>query len=71
MQYEDRQLQHEPIETTNLIPGQRNVGQGTNTVGTDTLTQERTFAFYGQEEMRLLDDKLLVQAGLRAERRAA
>jgi len=68
LQYEDRQLLWSRIETTNLIPGQRNVGQGTKTIGVDTLTQERTFAFYGQEEIRLLNEKLLVQGGLRAER---
>jgi len=68
LQYEDRQLATSRIETTNLIPGQRNVGQGTNTTGTQNLTQERTFAFYGQEEIRLLDEMLLVQGGLRAER---
>jgi TonB-linked SusC/RagA family outer membrane protein len=68
LQYEDRQLRTSRITTTNLVPGQRNVGQGTNTVGTENLTQERTFALYGQEEVRLLDERLLVQAGLRAER---
>ena len=31
LQYEDRQLQTSRITTTNLVPGQRNVGQGTNT----------------------------------------
>lgn len=68
VQYEDRQLKTSRITTTNLVPGQRNVGQGTNTVGTENLTQERTFALYGQEEIRLLDEMLLLQAGLRAER---
>ena len=68
MQYEDRQIDISRIETENLIPGQRNVGQGTNTTGTDSLAQERTFAFYGQEEIRLLNELLLVQGGLRAER---
>jgi TonB-linked SusC/RagA family outer membrane protein len=68
LQYEDRQLKTSRITTTNLIPGQRNVGQGTNTTGVENLTQERTIAFYAQEELRLLDEKLLVQGGLRAER---
>ncbi|MEO8335111.1 MAG: SusC/RagA family TonB-linked outer membrane protein [bacterium] len=68
LQYEDRQVQTSRITTTNLVPGQRNVGQGTNTVGTENLTQERTFALYGQEELRLLNEMLLLQAGLRAER---
>ena len=68
IQYEDRQLRTSRITTTNLVPGQQNVGQGTNTTGTENLNQERTFALYAQEEVRLLDETLLLQAGLRAER---
>ena len=68
IQYEDRQLETNRITTTNLVPGQRNVGQGTNTVGTENLTQERTFAVYAQEEIRLFDELLLLQGGMRAER---
>jgi TonB-linked outer membrane protein, SusC/RagA family len=68
LQYEDRQLKTSQIVTTNLVPGQRNVDQGTNTTASEDLTQERTFALYGQEEIRMLNDKLLFQAGLRAER---
>jgi outer membrane receptor protein involved in Fe transport len=68
LQYEDRQLKVSRITTTNLLPGQRNVDQGTNTLPAEDLTQERTFALYAQEEVRLLNELLLVQAGLRAER---
>jgi outer membrane receptor protein involved in Fe transport len=68
LQYEDRQLKVSRITTTNLLPGQRNVDQGTNTLPAEELTQERTFALYAQEEVRLLDELLLLQAGLRAER---
>ncbi|HEY0997888.1 MAG TPA: SusC/RagA family TonB-linked outer membrane protein [Gemmatimonadaceae bacterium] len=68
IQYEDRQLKTSRITTTNLVPGQRNVDQGTTITAAEDLTQERTFALYGQEEIRLLDEALLVQAGLRAER---
>jgi TonB-linked SusC/RagA family outer membrane protein len=68
LQYEDRQLHTSRIETVNLVPGQRNVGQGTNTTASEDLSQERTFALYGQEEVRLLNEMLLLQAGLRAER---
>lgn len=68
IQYEDRRLNTSRILTENLVPGQRNVGQGTNTTGTENLTQERTIALYAQEEVRLLDERLLLQAGLRAER---
>ncbi|HEX3159645.1 MAG TPA: TonB-dependent receptor plug domain-containing protein, partial [Gemmatimonadaceae bacterium] len=68
IQYEDRQLNTSRIRTQNLVPGQRNVGQGTNTTGVENLTQERTIAMYAQEEVRLFDELLLLQAGLRAER---
>lgn len=68
LQYEDRGLKTSRVTTTNLVPGQRNVGQGTNTVAQENITQERTFALYAQEEIRLLDDKLLFDAGMRAER---
>jgi TonB-linked SusC/RagA family outer membrane protein len=68
LQYEDRQLKTTRVTTTNLVPGQRNIDQGTNSVVAEDLTQERTFALYAQEEIRLLDERLLVQGGLRAER---
>ncbi len=67
-QYEDRQLSTFRIRTQNLLPGQRNVNQGTNQQGFENLTQERTIAFYGSEELRLLSERLLVRGGLRAER---
>ena len=68
LQFEDRRLKTSRATTTNLIPGQQNVGQGTTTTSFENLTQERTLALYGQEEVRLFDDRLLVQGGLRAER---
>ena len=67
-QYEDRQLSTFLIRTQNLLPGQRNVNQGTNITALENLTQERTIAFYGSEEVRLFSERLLVRAGLRAER---
>jgi len=68
LQYEDRRLNISRIRTQNLIPGQRNIDQGTNIGATEDLTQERTVALYAQEEVRLFDERLLVQTGLRAER---
>lgn len=68
LQYEDRRLSTFRIRTQNLLPGQRNVNQGTNTTAVESLTRERTIAFYGQETVRLLDERLTLQAGLRAER---
>ncbi len=68
IQYEDRQLMTNRIRTQNLVPGQRNVGQGTITTGTENLSQERTFALYAQEELRMFSERLLIQGGLRAEK---
>jgi TonB-dependent starch-binding outer membrane protein SusC len=68
VQFEDRRLKVARATTTNLIPGQQNVGQGTTTTSFETLTRERTLALYVQEEVRLFDDRLLVQGGLRAEK---
>ena len=67
-QYLEEYLDFSRITTQDLIPGQQNVGQGTTTTGTDTLKKSRTLAFYGQEEVRLLSERLLIQAGVRAER---
>ncbi|MGE3616955.1 MAG: carboxypeptidase-like regulatory domain-containing protein [Gemmatimonadales bacterium] len=68
IQYEDRYLLTSRITTDNLVPGQRNVNQGTNVVAAQTLTPEKTFAYYGQEDLQLLDDRLLLSVGARAER---
>ena len=68
IQYEDQRLQTHLIRTEGLLPGQRNVNQGTFTTVDEALAQERTLAFYLQEELQLLDDRLFIMAGLRAER---
>ena len=68
LQYEDRRLNTFQIRTQNLLPGQRNVNQGTNTTVNENLNHERTVALYAQEEVRLLSEALLVRGGVRAER---
>lgn len=67
-QYEDRRLSTFQIRTQNLLPGQRNVNQGTTITATENLTAERTIAFYLSEDLRLLNERLLVRGGVRAER---
>ncbi len=68
LQYEDLRLHTQQIVTTNLLPGQRNVNQGTNYSPSEALNHERTVALYGQEETDLFDQHLKLQGGLRAER---
>ena len=68
VQYEDQRLQTHLIRTEGLLPGQRNVNQGTFSTVNESLSQERTLALYIQEDLQLLNDRLFVSAGLRAER---
>ncbi|TVR64915.1 MAG: SusC/RagA family TonB-linked outer membrane protein [Gemmatimonadales bacterium] len=68
IQYEDRSLHTFRIRSQNLLPGERNVNQGTAITAVENLTAERTIALYAQEALFLMDDRLLVLAGLRAER---
>lgn len=68
LQYEDRRLHTSQIRTQNLLPGERNVNQGTNITATEELTHERTVALYAQEDLQLLGEKLLLRGGVRAER---
>ncbi len=68
IQFEDRRLATSRIRTQNLLPGERNVNRGTETTVTESLEQERTLALYASEALRLLDARLLLQGGFRAER---
>ena len=71
-QYGDRHFSRDNVVAQGLIPGQTNIDQG-STLGQqfELLTTERTLAFYGQEEMTFLGDRLLFTAGVRAERSSA
>ena len=71
-QYEDRNLSRSDVVALGLIPGQTNIDQG-STLGQqfELKTTERTLAFYGQEELGLLRDRLLLTVGVRAERSSA
>jgi outer membrane receptor protein involved in Fe transport len=68
LQFEERQLGTSRIRTQNLVPGQQNVNQGTNTTVQENFTQERTLAFYLNEQALLSRDRIILAAGVRAER---
>ncbi len=69
MQYEDQQLNRSRVTARGVPSGQTNVNQGAVLTGPVELdAEERSFAFYGQEEVLTLQERLLVSAGLRAER---
>ena len=71
-QYEDRNLNRAQVVASGLIPGQTNIDQG-STLGQqfELRTTERTLAFYGQEELALMHERLLLAVGVRAEKSSA
>jgi TonB-linked SusC/RagA family outer membrane protein len=68
LQFEERQLGTSRVRTQNLVPGQRNINQGTNQTVTETFTKERTLALYLNEQALLSRDRVILTAGVRAER---
>ena len=69
VQYEDRQLQIARVTARGLLPGQSNITQG-SVFGEqqENISTERTVALYAQEQVIAFDERLTVEAGLRAER---
>ena len=69
VQYEDRQLQIARVTARGLLPDQSNITQGA-VFGEqqENISTERTVALYGQEQILALDERLTIEAGLRAER---
>jgi TonB-linked SusC/RagA family outer membrane protein len=69
LQYEDRQLQIARVTARGLLPGQSNITQG-SVFGEqqENLSTERTIALYAQEQVLAFDERLTLEAGLRAER---
>ena len=71
VQYAATRLKTTRISTDNLLPGQSNVDRGTNFVVGEFLNRSRNLAFYGQEDLNLLNDRLTISGGVRAERSSA
>ena len=71
IQYADNRLKTTRITTDNLLPGQSNVDRGTNFAVGEFLQRNRNLAFYGQEDVNLLNDRLTISGGIRAERSSA
>lgn len=69
MQYEDRQLNTNRITATGILPGQTDVSQGSViSAPQEFRSTERTFAFYGQEQVEALKERLILVGSFRAER---
>ncbi|HYS20968.1 MAG TPA: SusC/RagA family TonB-linked outer membrane protein [Gemmatimonadales bacterium] len=68
VQEEDYDLNIGRIVSKNLPPGLSNVNAGTDVSVNQRREQVRDFGFYGQEELLLRDERLLLTFGARADR---
>jgi TonB-linked SusC/RagA family outer membrane protein len=68
VQYEDRTLDATRILARTLLPGQENPDQATSVTPLQDDRLVRDLGFYGQEELLLMNRRLLLTAGLRADK---
>jgi TonB-linked SusC/RagA family outer membrane protein len=71
IQFEDDDLNIARIISRNLIAGKPNVDAGTNIEVLEERQRVKDMGLYLQEEVLLLDDRLLVSGGVRADRSSA
>jgi TonB-linked SusC/RagA family outer membrane protein len=70
-QYEDRDIEIARVVSQNLTAGQPNVDAGTQIQVSERRERVEDFGFYVQEELLLLDDRLALVGGVRAEQSSA
>ncbi|MEZ4417757.1 MAG: SusC/RagA family TonB-linked outer membrane protein [Gemmatimonadota bacterium] len=68
IQYEDVDLDIARILNEDLIVGQSNIDQGTNPGVFQRRQRTKDLGFFGQEELLLLDERLTLVAGIRADK---
>ncbi|MBI4501936.1 MAG: SusC/RagA family TonB-linked outer membrane protein [Gemmatimonadetes bacterium] len=68
IQYETNDLDRDNTLTENLIGGQTNQGLGTVVTVQQYRERIRDLGFFGQEELLLFNERLLLTAGLRADK---
>lgn len=67
VQYARRSLDVNRVESRNLIAGQSNVSSGTAVRVRENRSLIKDLGFFAQEEILLMDNRLLLTAGLRAD----
>ncbi|HEV8597725.1 MAG TPA: SusC/RagA family TonB-linked outer membrane protein [Gemmatimonadales bacterium] len=67
VQYSRRSLDINRITSRNLIAGQSNVSAGTAVTVAENRSQIKNLGFFAQEELLLLNDRLGLTAGIRAD----
>ena len=68
VQYEDREMDIARTLATGLTAGQRNINAGVQTTVNQNRTRIHDLGFFAQEELLMMNDRLLLTAGLRADR---
>src|SRR5881296_667069 len=71
VQWEDRGLGRSRVIARGLLPGQKNINQGSVLQGFEENTHERTIALYGHEDWLGAGERLSLSASVRAERSSA
>lgn len=71
VQYESSDLEVNRTFAENLIGGEQNVDQATTVLVEETREKVEDFGVFVQEELLLLDERLLLTAGARADRSSA
>lgn len=70
-QYEERDLNIARVVSRNLIAGQPSIASGTQVQVAQRREQVEDLGFYLQEDLQLLDERLLVSAAIRGEQSSA
>ncbi len=65
--YETRNLESSSIQAQAQVAGQENINAGTKFTLNEIRTRSEDFGFYVQEEVLLMDERLLLTAGLRGD----
>jgi len=68
VQYEDREQDVGRTLARGLTAGQQNVSAGVQTAVNQFRSRVRDLGFFAQDELLLLDERMLISAGLRADR---
>ncbi len=71
LQYSESDLDLSRVTTRDLIPGQGNVDQGSSVDVDQDRNRIEELGIYGQEEALFLNERLLLTAGVRADRSSA
>jgi TonB-linked SusC/RagA family outer membrane protein len=68
LQYVDRDFNFTNLVGRNLPPGQQNIDQATSVIINQQLAPQQDLGLFAQEELLMMDERLMVAFGVRADR---